>query len=488
MSFTKQFLHDVFISYASANNAAPDDHHPGLITALHDKLRIELQSLGLTDGLDLFFDQGDVGDSRPLPEQILTAARSSAVFVAVHSPAYDNSIDWCHREFHEFRAANEAWDQRLFLISLNRDSRPAENGVFKGMSRRYRSFYEERAQHWFTFSTLKPEAKNPAPRSMSFHDEVEDLAREIAPILRRLRDAAPLKRIFLTCASDQWKAAADDLKNEFTGPGFQIFRTSPWLDPEARRADAEGLIAAADLVIGIEEKPQGLTDESFVHRQEQLAITNRLKKPQLHWLPGDRHGFTPEETAALMERGDIRATGLQEFKKMVKSSLVDAVALQMISPSIDPRMIARAPAPPSEDGTPAPLVLLVCSQADEAVAFPEIATAIGSLQIGYDNHVDISPAGDTAAIEAWCASVKDRVTLFEPTAVMFLDGSCDRDWIDDRLRRYFVLQRDLPNRPPAAICECLPIPKSPLRRFRPAGRLKIFSHTDTAALRTFLLP
>ena len=42
----------------------------------HEKLVSELHAQGVKDGLNIFFDQGDVGDATPLTDQILNAARS----------------------------------------------------------------------------------------------------------------------------------------------------------------------------------------------------------------------------------------------------------------------------------------------------------------------------------------------------------------------------------------------------------------------------
>jgi len=478
MSFTRRFLHDVFISYASDNNAAPDDEHEGLITAFHQKLTEQLRALGVKDGLDIFFDVGDVGDAQPLPDQILSAARASGVFIAIHSPAYDASTEWCHREFYEFSEANPDWERRLFLISLNKDSPPDRGQVFRGQSRRFRPFFEEKAERWFTFSTLRPGATNPPPRGLSFHEEVEDLARELEPILRRLRDEAPVKKVFLTSASDAWKRQAKDVKDDLTGLGYQVLQTSPWIGIEQRKADAERFIELAEIVVGIEEsfRSAGQT-EAGEHTAEQLDIARRLNKPQLRWLPGDdKHGFAPEEIVALKARGEVLAGSLQEFKKLIVQRLKAPAPTAVVIP----------PGPDIDPADPAALVLLICAREDEEKAFADLVTTVSTLAVGYDGYVDPTSAVESDAVKAWCDSVKDRVSLFEPTAVMFLDGRCSRDWIDDRLRRYFVLQRDLPKRPPAAVCECEPIPKESLRRFRPAGRVQIFRQNDAAALRAFL--
>ncbi len=469
MSFSKQFLHDVFISYASANNEPPDANHEGLITEFHKKLVIELRSLGVGEGLEIFFDKGDVGCAEPLSDQILSAARASGVFIAFHSPAYDSSIKWCHREFHEFRESVDSWDSQLFVISLKSGFPPEAGPVFHGMSRHVRRYYEKREEKYFTFRTNRPAACNPT--GLTLDDEIEDMAAQIAPILLRLRDSAPVKRIFLTCASDAWKPQADDIRNGFMGPGYQVLQTSPWIDRETRIADAERYIAAADLVVGVVESfNQGEVDDARVHCAEQVEIANRLGKPLLRWLPQNAAGFDEAELNALKARDDVKAVGLQEFKTMITTRLSSAP-------------IMGIPA----GGNGADLVMLMCAVEDEREAFGEIAALIDGLELGYDRFVDSSPLVEAQDIEAWCAAVKKGVGNFGATRVVFLDGNCGSDWIDARSRNYLVLKRDVPELPPAAICDCQPLPKAQPRGFRPRGRVQIFRHDDPQALETFLL-
>jgi|GEM_PF-6388468 len=493
MSFTLHYLYDIFISYASADNAAPGNVAPGLVAAFHRELTVALGQLGVRDGLEIFFDQGDIEDGSPISEQLLTAARSSAVMIAFHSPAYDRSTEWCQREFYEFREAREAgrdWENHFFLISLNRDTPPTRSPVFGAFRERHHlSFFRERGQDWFPFRPDRPEAVN--PEGFNFSEEVFRLARQIVPKLEALRDAAPIRKVFLTCASETFKPQIKAIKTDLTAQGFHVLQTSPWIDPFRRREDAERLIARADLVIGIEEK-FAANDEAGEHAAEQLAIARRPPpRPELRWLPGDgRHGFAPAEEAERKQRPEVRAVPLEEFKKMVSDRLKAPVGPVA-------GLVAGGGGPPGGGGggaAPGPraeLVLVVCSPDDESRTLDQmlgilegVPPVAGRVPAGTDGYPDPLPEIEADSVEAWCRAIKERLDAVNPTRVLFIDGLCSRDWIDDRLRRFLILQREL--QLPGAVCDCEPLAKPLRRRFRPRGRIEFLSYDDLARLQAWI--
>ncbi len=176
MAFVPGFLHDVFISYACAD----DENAEGLIghfakllsnalraqgLRLHDvavpdgvdvfldrqrfsnALRaqgLRLHDVAVPDGVDVFLDRQRLRAGSDLTEQVLTAARSSAVFIAFHSPAYVES-SWCRREAGEFIGNYDArrpkLDGRLFVVALGKRGAPPESPVEALRSRRFRRFY-----------------------------------------------------------------------------------------------------------------------------------------------------------------------------------------------------------------------------------------------------------------------------------------------------------------------------------------------------------
>src|SRR5689334_6265152 len=145
MAYVPGFLHDVFISYASI-----DDKAKGLITYFREQLVIALGTEGIkaVDGdsasLDVFLDLSRIKAGSDLTEQVLTGARSCAVFISFYSPAYLDS-NWCVREATEF-SANFDQDRpklegRLFVVSLGKRELPEKSSVLAFRTRRYRRFF-----------------------------------------------------------------------------------------------------------------------------------------------------------------------------------------------------------------------------------------------------------------------------------------------------------------------------------------------------------
>ena len=484
MSYTKHYLYDVFISYASANNVPPGSGHQGLITEFKDRLTTELTSLGLGNGLKIFFDQRDINDHTPLTDQVLSAARASALMVTFHSQAYDGSVEWCHREFHDWQEANNQDKTRLFVVALDKEYLPTRSALLAASDAHFREFFYDQDQGWYPFDTDAPDKENRS--RLTFKNEVFNLARQIRVILSQLQSQSPNKRIFLTCASERQKAAVQDIKEDFIAQGFHVLETSPWVEPKARRdADAEKFIEIADLVIGVEEKFDPL-DTRGEHAIEQLEIATRLGKPQLRWLPNQGHGFSEEEANARKSRGEVKAVSIVNFKKMVAEQLSTRVA-----PPAAPLVPAAATGtPPAGVAAKAPtLVLIVHSSLDRKKAFVDMSQKIFGCNAGSDGMEDNHALGLPLAVPDWQKAIRRAIKEARANKVIILHGGNPRDWIDARLRNFLILADDLEPRPPAALCEYPPLPKKPkmMRAFYPPpGTIDVFTHDDTVALANFV--
>lgn len=492
MSYSPDFLHDIFISYASADEA-PD----GLISSFANLLEKKLQGKGVRDGVSIFLDKTRLDSGGSLNKQILAGAKSTAVMVAFHSPAYDASEDWCHREYREFIQSNPNTEGRFFLVALEGGNLPSASPVFERANRHFRSFFTEKNGRWFRFSPSKSDYVN--SESFTLAEEIEILAEEIARTLKRLRDDSSKKRVFLTCSST-FEAQAKNLQDSLTDADFIVLESSPWLEKETRLSAASARIDRADLVIGIAENlASAPLSEPGTHAAEQIEIATRLRKPRLLWLPSENHGFSDDELIALKTKPDVIATSLEEFKKIVSARLTGPTA----PPPPPSPLGGGVPAPPISSGGDAaappipsggdptasapPLVLFISATEDEDGAFENLLDRVNAMSIGLDGRVDASVSNDPAAIEMWCRQIKESVGNFHHTAVVFVDGLCPREWIDTRLRNYLVLERDLASTPKAAVCDFPPLPKDKKRQFRPTGRVTFLRGDDDAALRDFLL-
>lgn len=468
MSHAPNFEHDVFISYASDNQKTT-----GLISFFADLLGRNLGGKGVGEDLSIFLDETRLKNGTSLSKQILVGAESTAVMVAFHSPAYDASVDWCHREYREFVQANPNLEGRFFLVALDGGNLPTASPVFAGADRHFRSFFTENKGRTFSFSPTRLDYKN--PEGFTLEEEIQALADEIAETLKRLCDDSSSKRVFLM-ASDRFDAQARHLRDSLKDSDFVVLKSSPWIDQEARLSAASKAIERAHLVINILENLNVTPpSEPLVHALEQIEIATRLDKPRLQWLPKGDHGLSDAEIATLKTKGEVIAVSLEEFKTVVVKRLT--------GPATPPD------APPPDAAGPGvrpPFPLFISATDDAKGALADLVKRTKAMKFGHDGRVDGSVSNDPAAIETWCRQIKESIANFGHTAVVFIDGLCPAEWIDTRLRNYLVLERDLPSTPKTAVCDCPPIPKSDIRFFRPP-RVTILPCDDDAALRDFLL-
>src|SRR5277367_5508488 len=107
--------YDLFISYAHADNIAAEDGE-GWVTSFVNRLRAALaQRLGAAQDLTIFRDDSEMRANSRLPD-LLTATRSSALFLVIGSPSYV-AHDWTKRELAAFIQQNQD-PTRLFLVEL----------------------------------------------------------------------------------------------------------------------------------------------------------------------------------------------------------------------------------------------------------------------------------------------------------------------------------------------------------------------------------
>ena len=124
MAITPGFEHDIFVSYAHADNFAPLGKEGWVVQFIDGLDPVLRQRLG-GDGkaLRIFFDREATGANYQLPE-LLTAVKKSALLLAVGSPSYVAS-DWTRQELEAFVAQTTDLS-RIFLIEflpLNSDER-----------------------------------------------------------------------------------------------------------------------------------------------------------------------------------------------------------------------------------------------------------------------------------------------------------------------------------------------------------------------------
>ena len=98
----RTYKHDVFISYAHADNIPVPGSHLGWVTIFAENLK-NLLGRKLDRDADVWMDHRELQGNVPLTPTIMEALRDTATIVVMASPRYRAS-EWCRRERENFLA------------------------------------------------------------------------------------------------------------------------------------------------------------------------------------------------------------------------------------------------------------------------------------------------------------------------------------------------------------------------------------------------
>ncbi len=458
MAYVPGYLHDVFISYACA------DDSEGLVQGFWKLLTSAIAARGLRiksedhpDGVDVFLDRRSLTSGDDLTEQVLTSARSTAVFVSLHSLAYMAS-SWCSQEAQEFTALYDPnrpkLNGRLFVISLSTEGSPARSAIDALRSRRFRRFYYVHKDGCdFPFDPANADQSN--EDGMTLKEEARRLAGEIADTLDEMKKETPAPRVFI--ADTTRTAQADDMKRWLVQQQVTVMRAS---SAEESRA----LIEKADVFVDLFEPVPSAT------ALEQMRMATEAKKPRVRWL--QRGELAADKAQAMMAETQLIEETLEDFKEILKGMLKQP----------GERHKANTPQPDGADGNAELMVLLVGANND-LPCVEDLEKKLDEIQCGRDAFLSDDAASDASA---WREELRKLLELHNPNGVIFVDGQCAGPWRDVRLRDLMLLLRDAAPRAKPALCAFPPAAK-PNRRYRPpAGKVFLFDHLNLDKLKELL--
>ncbi len=186
MAYVPGFDYDIFVSYAHVDDLPDVEGEDGWVTTLVKVLQNRLaQALGRREAFSLWMDH-QLARHVEITPKIVTSLEKTATLMAVLSPGYLAS-EWCGRERETFlKMVNERAQSgsRVFIVErdkVERDDRPEEFGELLG----YRFWVQDRpGRPPRILGTPRP-----LPDDTGYYDILNDLARELAGELKRLRDS-----------------------------------------------------------------------------------------------------------------------------------------------------------------------------------------------------------------------------------------------------------------------------------------------------------
>lgn len=339
MAYVPGYQHDVFVSYAHADDVLDAAGHRWVsrfIELLREALR---QRLAGTGDLRVFFDSASLHANHQM-EELLAAARGSAIFLAIASRSYA-ARDWTRRELQAFADASGD-TRRLFAVEcMPLDPGETYPEPLKG---------HKRLPFW---RSAGPESQ--APRAISegfdpesFHQRIVDLAEQMRGQLMALRrgagtaephtasgqpaatqtSAPPHARtVVLAQVTDDLEAMRDNLRRHLEQFGITVLPQDdyPQGGTEFRAAFEQDLSAGAVFVqlLGpyAGRMPRELP-EGYTRFQHEAAKARGLDILQWRHPALDLATVADERHRALLSGEAVMAEGFETFKNEVRAAAV----------------------------------------------------------------------------------------------------------------------------------------------------------------------
>lgn len=336
MSDKETYEHDVFISYACAENEIPAGASDGWVTVFVRTLKQELAktSLGKRVGVRVWWDEKSIDRTEDLQKQLIATLPRVRTMIVLLSPAYMES-DWCRQEREAFISAMSGrplGDKRVFLIDLGKVDPKERPEAFRGPLGF--KFYDQDGRK---FGHPLPNVK--FERHLAFFDAVPSIAEELAKRLEELGVGTemqhrvddgpppdPIATVYLAETTedldDQRREVALDLKQH----GFRVIperRLSSELD--RCRQQIEQLIeqSKAQVFVQLLEAKLGKafdeSEETLVTLQDQIARERKMTVLQWRSRDIDLEKVSIPRLKTLLANPDVYSEPLEAFKAEVRA-------------------------------------------------------------------------------------------------------------------------------------------------------------------------
>jgi hypothetical protein len=229
MAFVPGFEHDVFISYAHANNLRLTEKDGGFVTKLYEDLTTFLTAeLGRREYFSIWLDKEELRGNDDFDAKLNSSFVNSAALVCVSSQSYVESA-WCRRELVTFSShkhprfglkVNDAGPYRIFRVDYGdvAERHPDVPSFFFEKMLGHK-FYEEIEGG----ADVQFRRADPSGEDQRYWNAVRRLAHEIAELLRQMkRMAQPPEKAGAACVTAPAKTVflaetADDLEDQRAG-------------------------------------------------------------------------------------------------------------------------------------------------------------------------------------------------------------------------------------------------------------------------------
>jgi hypothetical protein len=426
MAYVARFAHDIFISYAHADDE-PDAQGVQWVSdfQLYLKRAVKQHLAGYEP--EVFFDSLDLEPNQMI-DSVLTNARSSAIFLPIISPSYVER-PWPNDELQAFSAAVSEKD-RIFAVELL-----PPIGDYPPPLR-----HLKRKQFW-----RKDQRQGSAPRKFTpkaeartYMDNLEDVAYLIAQRLREMNAtggqevaAAPntRKTVLLAEVTDDLRRVRRQVREYLEQYDFNVLPKEDY--PEvgadfvaaftADLAEADVYVQLLSEVRSIRSTDLGTAGDVKSLGQFQYDAATGRRIPVLQWRSPDLDVSTVTHwDHSLLSGPQVLTMGLQEFLREIK------------------KVLDRPVEPPKIPQGKGELLFINADRSDKEFA--------DDLLKMFDNNPEwmaMEPLFEGTADEI----LEDlEANLKDCAALVLVYGKSGPPWVRAQLRRYAKLARDKPPR------------------------------------------
>jgi hypothetical protein len=189
--------HDVFLSYAQIDNLPASGIKQGWASSLHHDLERAL-SRQLGGRSEIWFDLSELRGNAAVTPEIADKLLEVQTFVAIVSQSYLNS-SWCRRELSLFRERFQTPDSgRIFVANIQGLNSEQLQDIGLEDLPTYRFWYRDENKRIRTYGWPEPRSEE-----REYYRLVEDLATDIADVLKRDGRTPAASMLPQTCASVQ---------------------------------------------------------------------------------------------------------------------------------------------------------------------------------------------------------------------------------------------------------------------------------------------
>jgi hypothetical protein len=260
MAAAPGFRHDIFVSYAHADNIPTAGAEVGFVSRLVSDLRIVVtQKVG--NDVDIWWDHYKLAGNVSVTPEIMGAAAGCACVVAVISPAYLKS-EWCSRERGAFLELIERRQTgragAIFMVSIEQIDQSKLPSGFRDLTGYpfYRPLDSGRA--------TRPLRTDLAQDKQPYYDLLSELAQNISNYLEKLKENKVGRS---TVSIDPANGQNDDRTS--------VFLTEVTDDLVQRRTEIKNYLEQAGILVLPEKRYS--RDDMALHRKQILADLERSR-------------------------------------------------------------------------------------------------------------------------------------------------------------------------------------------------------------------